>query len=117
MIAARSLSWPIRGHQILQARAAGCREVIPGLPEVVKVQASAPIARMACGQADILLKLLRRSGPPLTPAKMSASAPGPTKRDRCSRTAGMIDEGMPTMRQAALDFAGPSTSSPVDRSA
>jgi hypothetical protein len=26
-------------HQILQARAAGCREVIPGMPEIMKVQA------------------------------------------------------------------------------
>jgi hypothetical protein len=82
-----------------------------------KCRPSAPIARTACAQAAILLKLLRRSGPPLTPGKTSASASRPTNRDRCSRTAGMIDEGIPTMRQAALDFGGPSTSSPVDRSA
>ena len=27
------------GHQILQARAARCREVVPGMPEIMKVQA------------------------------------------------------------------------------
>lgn len=27
------------GHQILQARAAGGREVVPGVPEIMKVQA------------------------------------------------------------------------------
>jgi hypothetical protein len=30
---------PHPGHQIFQARAAGCRKVVPGVPEIVKVQA------------------------------------------------------------------------------
>jgi hypothetical protein len=70
------------GHHILEARTAGSGEVVPGVPEIVKVQASAPIARTACGQADILLKLLRRSGPPLAPGKMSASRSGLTPEAR-----------------------------------
>jgi hypothetical protein len=37
MIAACSLSVAYPGHQILQARAAGCREVVPGVSEIVKV--------------------------------------------------------------------------------
>jgi hypothetical protein len=46
------------GHQVPQARAAGC-QMIAGVPEVVKVEAFGADGLGACGQADILLKLLR----------------------------------------------------------
>ena len=97
------------GHQILEARAASCREMVPGVPEIVKVEAFGADRPDGVWPGRILLKLLRRSGPPLTPGKMSASASGLTKRERCSRTAGMIHEGMPTRRRPALDFGGPTT--------
>src|SRR5690242_5450889 len=42
----------------------------------------------------------------LDPGKLRASASGPTNRDRCSRRAGIIDEGMPTIRRLLWTSAG-----------
>jgi len=50
--------------------------------QVVEMQAAMPIDATACGQADILLKLPRRSGPPLTPVKTSAPGSGFTYTGR-----------------------------------
>ena len=99
------------GHQIFEARAAGCREVVPGVPEIVKVQA------FGAGGPDGLWP--GRHLVEVAAAQRTTPDPGEDERFglyRCSRTVG-IDEGMPTMRRAAFDFGGPRTSSPVDRSA
>jgi hypothetical protein len=54
------------GHQILQARVAGCREVVPRVPEIVKVQALGVDRSDGMRPTDILLKWLRRIGARLT---------------------------------------------------
>src|SRR5215472_14513120 len=74
------------------------------------------MATAACGQADCLLKLPCRSGPPLAPGNNSAPGAAPTNSDRCSASTGLIAFGMPTTRVLALDFGGPSTTCPFDRS-
>ena len=64
-------------------------------------------------QAAILLKLLRRNGPPLAPGKASAPGSSLTKTASCSRSAGMIASGMPTTRRPAFDFGGRGGSRPL----
>ncbi len=49
-----------------------------------------PIDPTARGQADILFKLPRRSGPPLAPGKTCAPGSSLAKIAKCSRSAGMI---------------------------
>jgi hypothetical protein len=61
-----------------------------------------PIDSTACGQADILLKLPRRSGPPLAPGTTSAPSSSLTKTVRCSRRTRIMASGMPTTRRPAL---------------
>jgi hypothetical protein len=107
---------PHPGHEIPELGAAGCRERIAGMAQIVKCRPSASIDFTACGQADILLNLHRRSGPPLTPGNTSAHGSSLTKIARCLRRTGMIACGMPTTRRPALDLGGPSRISPVDRS-
>jgi hypothetical protein len=61
-------------HQIPQARAAGRCERVARVPQIVTCGPSAPIDFTAYDQADILLKLPRRRGPPMTPGKARALA-------------------------------------------
>src|SRR5271166_4169425 len=75
-----------------------------------------PTDATTCGHPDILLKLPRRSGPPLVPGNTSEPGSAPAKTAKCSRSAGMIASGMPTTRRPALDLGGPSSISPVERS-
>jgi hypothetical protein len=56
-------------YEVLEPRAARGGEVVPGVAQIVKVQAGTPIDSTACGQADSLLKLPRRSARPLRPGR------------------------------------------------
>jgi hypothetical protein len=53
-----------------------------------------------------LLKLPRRSGPPLALEKTSAPWSSSVKTARCSRSAGMITSGIPTIRRPEKHFVG-----------
>jgi hypothetical protein len=59
-------------HQVLESGLAlGC-ELVTRVAQVMGVRPGIPMDSTACGQADILLKLPRRSGPPCCPGKTSA---------------------------------------------
>lgn len=65
------------GHEVPQPRAVGCREVVPGVPQIMEVQpigadGARHVVAGPAGQSDSLLKLLRRIGLPLAPANRSA---------------------------------------------
>jgi hypothetical protein len=85
------------GHQVLDADAGRGGEGVPGVAQIMEVRALQP---------DIRLKLLRRSGAPLGPGNISEPGPGATKTAMCSRSAGMITAGIPTVRRPARDFTG-----------
>jgi hypothetical protein len=55
-----------------------------------------------CGQPLSLLKLLRRSGPPLTPVNRSALASGRVCSARWAAMSGRIVAGMLTVRVVVL---------------
>ena len=73
-------------HEIPQPGTAGGRERVACMAQIVEVHVLTPIERTANDQADIRLKLPRRSGPPITPG--NTSAPGSSLTDRCSRRTG-----------------------------
>jgi len=94
------------GHQFLQARAASCRQVVPGVPEIAKVQAFGANRADGVRPGRHLVEIAAAQRAALDPGKLRASASGPTNRDRCSRRAGIIDEGMPTIRRLLWTSAG-----------
>ena len=59
-------------HQVLETCSAVGGELVSGMAQVVEVQARQAEGPTAWDQADSLAKPLRRSGPPLTPEKISA---------------------------------------------
>jgi len=62
------------GHKVGEARAGTGREGVPGVQEVVEVEAGSPIPATAAVQLQVRWKLERRNTPPLAPVKISASA-------------------------------------------
>lgn len=109
MIAARSLSCPIRTIRSRSPAPLVAAHTLPLWRRSWKCSPLNPMAATARYHAACLLKLPRRSGPPLGPGKTSPSGPGALKTDRCWVSAGRITPGTPTTRRPARDLGGPRT--------
>jgi hypothetical protein len=63
----RSLSWPIRAIRLRNETPMSAARVFPVCRKSWRCSPASPMPVTTCGQPLILLKSLRRSGPPLTP--------------------------------------------------
>ena len=96
-------------HQVSESHAAPGRPRVPRVPEIMEMQAFR--ADRADGVRPGRLPVEVPAAQRYARGAGKTSAPGSvaTKTDRCSRRAGMIARGMPTIRRPALDLGGPRT--------